>query len=116
MSRRGGSAEPAGYALILPLAAPAAITRVHDHTAGITRPTAEPRPHQTGQRGAIGRSPVALEAFEQPTTVGSEALEYPSLTEGRSRMSRSNDPYEGPTQTATIAERADEGIPRCRMK
>jgi NADPH:quinone reductase-like Zn-dependent oxidoreductase len=27
-----------------------------------------------------------------------------------------NDPYEGPTQGATIGERSDEGIGRCRMK
>src|SRR5436189_5681615 len=31
-------------------------------------------------------------------------------------MSLSNDPYGGPTQGATIGERPDEGIGRCRMK
>jgi NADPH:quinone reductase-like Zn-dependent oxidoreductase len=31
-------------------------------------------------------------------------------------MSLSDDPYEGPTQTATIGERPDEGMPGCRMK
>src|SRR4051794_3628809 len=115
MSRRGGSAEPAATRSFCHSPRQLSVTRVHAHTAGITRPTAEPRPHETRQRGAIGRSPIALEAFEQPTTVGSEALEYPSLSEGRSRMSLSNDPYEGPTQTATITERPDQGIRTCRM-
>ena len=47
------------------------------HSPGITRPAPEPSPHQTRYTGAIERSPIAFEAFEQPTTVGSEALGRP---------------------------------------
>src|SRR3954452_14436457 len=86
------------------------------HSPGITRPAPEPSPHQTRYTRAIDRSPIAFEAFEQPTTVGSEALEYPSpqqRTEKHVTVERS---YEGPAQGATIGERPDEGIRKCRMK
>src|SRR4051794_2449607 len=79
-----------------------------DHTAGITRAG---EPHRTGPDSTVLSSdhPSHLRRSSNPLGSDPKRSSTPHLSKGRSRMSLSNHPYEGPTQGATIAERPDEG-------